>query len=103
MTRITKDSYAVLPVDAIDAMEHTDNSSERNRARKRPEHEALAAAFSRGLTPRPPVENTPVAETKASISAQARAAFANDQDKTAATFGPVHPAIAAYLHNQPKP
>ena len=96
MTKISKLSHALWPVSAIPAMDTNDNTPEQDSARKRPEHQALAAEFSRSIPPRPAVVAPP--ETKATISDEARVLLAAEQAGAVITrYGPVHPAIAAYM------
>lgn len=103
--KITKAARAVPPISAIDASDAADNAPERDSRRKRPEHLALAAEFSRSRRARPavsPIVSPPAAnasaETKATISAEGRALLAAEQnDACVAACNAVSPFIAAYM------
>lgn len=99
MTEISKLSHAIWPVSAIPAMGGNDNAPEQDSARKRTEHEALAAEFSRHMSPRPVI--VAPAETKATISDEARALLAAEENGATVTrYGPVDPRIAAYMQTR---
>lgn len=113
MMKITKAARAVPPVSAIDVSDAADNAPERDSRRKRPEHLALAAEFSRSRRARPatspaaspivspivsPAAANASAETKATISAEGRALLAAEQnDAGVAACNAVSPFIAAYM------